>query len=265
LLEDYAGTPASETLPKAKRYAERALEIDDSLAEAHVSLGGIKNKLWQWNDSEKEFKRAIELNPNYPTAHHWYSVYLRFVRRFDESLAEIKLAQDLDPLSLIINDNLAQLYLVRGDVNASIDQYNKIVELDPNFASGRRWLGKAYLRKGAYPEALTELRKAVELSGRATADLGGLGYGYAVAGRRADALSILKELGEKYSRHEARGLDLAVVHTGLGEKDQAFVWLEKDYQGHSGTLGYLNWDVYFDSLRGDPRHVDLLRRMGLQQ
>jgi serine/threonine-protein kinase len=263
LLEEYAGTPATLTVPRANAYVERALQIDDSLAEAHVSLGGIKYKLWRWDESEQEFKRAIELNPNYPTAHHWYSVYLRSRRRFDDSFLEIKRAQELDPLSLIINDNVGQLYLVRGDDNAAVEQYKKVIDLDGSFVSGRRWFGKTLLKQRRFPEALAELQKAVELSGRATADLGALGYGFAVAGKRAEALAVLKELEDKYARHEARELDLAVVHIGLGEKDQAFTWIEKAYQVRSGNMSYLSWDIFYDSLRADPRYVDLLRRIGL--
>ena len=263
ILEEYAGTPATLTVPRANDYAERALQIDDSLAEAHVSLGGIKYKLWRWDESEQEFKRAIELNPNYPTAHHWYSVFLRARRRFDESFLEIKRAQELDPLSLIINDNVGQLYLIRGDDNAAVEQYKKVIDLDGNFVSGRRWFGKTLLKQRRYPEALAELQKAAELSGRATGDLGALGYGYGVAGRRAEALAVLKELEDKYTRHEARELDLAVVYIGLGDKDKAFLWFEKAYQARSGNMAYLGWDIFYESLRADPRYIDLLRRLGL--
>lgn len=264
LLEEYAGMPAGLTLSKANSYAERALQIDDSLAEAHVSRGGIMYHLWRWDESETEFKRAIELNPNYPLAHHWYSILLRTRRRFDDAFVEIKRAQDLDPLSPIINDNLGQVYLIRGDDNAAVDQYKKVIDLDGNFASGRRWFGKVLLKQRRYPEALTELQKAVELSGRGTAELGALGYGLAVAGKRAEALVVLKELEGKYARHEARELDPAVVNIGLGDKDQAFAWLEKAYQAHSGNMSYLGWDVFYESLRDDPRFQSLLQRTGLK-
>jgi TolB-like protein len=264
LLEEYAGMPAGLTLSKANAYAERALQIDDSLAEAHVSRGGILYHLWRWDESERELKRAIELNPNYPLVHHWYSIVLRTRRRFDEAFREIKRAQELDPLSLIINDNLAQVYLVRGDDNTAVEQYKRIIELDGNFVSGRRWFGKALLVQHRYPEALVELQKAVDLSGRGTAELGTLGYGFALAGKRAEALAVLRELESKYARHEARELDPAIVNIGLGEKDQAFAWLEKAYQAHSGNMSYLGWDPVYESVRADPRFVDLLQRIGLK-
>jgi tetratricopeptide (TPR) repeat protein len=120
------------------------------------------------------------------------------------------------------------------------------------------------LKQRRYPEALTELQKAVELSGRATAELGALGYGFAVAGKRAEALAVLRELEGKYARHEARELDPAIVNIGLGDKDQAFAWLEKAYQAHSGNMSYLGWDIFYDSLRADPRFLNLLQRIGLK-
>jgi len=264
LLEDYAGTPASETFPKAKAFAQRALQLDSSLAEAHTSLAYVYTNLWQWEQAEEEFKRSIKLNPNYSTAHHWYSIYLLDLGRNDEAMAEIKRAHELDPLSLIIGTTLTYAYFAEGDVNSSIAQCKRVIDLDPNFPRAHEYLGLAYLRQGSHSEAIVELQKAVELSGRERRPLRDLGYGYAISGKRAEALTVLKELEGKYGKHEAIGQDLAAVYAGLEEKDQAFAWLEKDFQTRSGLLAWTRWTPAFESLRSDPRSADLLRRMGLQ-
>jgi len=264
LLEWYAGTPANESLPKGKAFAERALQLDDSLAEAHTSLGYAYNELWQWEKAEAELKRALELNPSYPTGHQWYSLFLLDQGRFDEALTEARRAQELDPLSLVIGQNFAQTYLARNDVNSSIELAKKLIDLDPRYSRAYLQLGFAYLKQGNYSEALAELRKSVELtSERDRWAHATLAYGYALAGRRTEALAILKELETKYERHEALGQDLAAVYLGLGDKDNAFAWLEKDFQAHSGLLARIRWQLPFESLRSDPRYADLLRRMGL--
>jgi len=265
LLEWYGGTSASETLPKAKAFAERALQLDSSLAEAHTSLGYTYNELWQWEKAEAELKRALELNPNYPTGHQWYGLFLLDQGRFDEALNEARRAQELDPLSLIIGQNLAQTHLVRGDLNLAIAEARKLIDLDPRYARGHLQLGLAFLKQGNHLEAVGETRKAVDLSERERSTSAGLGYVYAVAGRRAEALAILKELEAKYERHEVLGQDLAAVYAGLGDKDQAFAWLEKDFQAHSGLLVRTRWLLPFESLRSDARYADLRRRMGLAQ
>ena len=264
LLENYAGTPANETLPKAKAFAERALQLDNSLAEAHTSLGYVYNGLWRWEEAEQEFKRAIELNPNYPNAHHWYSLCLLDLGRIAEAKAEIKRAHELDPLSLIIGTTVTYAYLAEGDAKFAGAQSKKVVELDPNFSRGHEYLGLAYLKEARYSEAIAELQKAVELSGRERWPLRDLGYGYAISGKRAEAEAIIKELVGKYENGRALGQDLAAVYAGLGEKDQAFAWLEKDFQTRSGLLGWTRWAPAFESLRSDPRYTELLRRMGLQ-
>jgi TolB-like protein/Flp pilus assembly protein TadD len=264
LLEDYVGAPASETYPKAEAFAERALQFDSSLAEAHTSLGYVYSNLWKWEQAEEEFKHAIKLSPNYPTAHHWYSLYLLDLGRIGEAMAEIKRASELDPLSLIIGTTLNYAYFAEGDVNSAIAQCKRVIDLDPNFPRAHEYLGLGYLKQRRHSEAIEELQKAVELSGRDRRPLRDLGYGYAASGKRAEALTVLKELEGKYEKHEAIGQDLAAVYAGLGEKDQAFVWLERDFQARSGLLAWSRWTPPFDSLRSDPRSADLLRRMGLR-
>jgi TolB-like protein/Flp pilus assembly protein TadD len=264
LLEIYAGTPAGDTLLKAKAFAQRALQLDGSLAEAHTSLAFADTSLWQWEEAEAEFKRAIKLDPNYPTAHQWYSTLLRGMGRLDESLAETKRAQQLDPLSLIIGQNLAMAYLSLGDVTSSIGQSKRVIDLDPAFPRGHWALGLAYLKQERRSEAIAELQKAVELSGGERELLSHLGYGYAISGKGAAALAILKELQEKYQKHEALAQDVAAIYAGLGDKDQAFAWLEKDFGTSSGQLARVRWELPFESLYSDPRFADLLRRMGLK-
>jgi serine/threonine protein kinase/Tfp pilus assembly protein PilF len=265
LLEGYVGTPATETMPKAKAFAERALQIDDSLAEARTSLANINEMLWQWDAADVEFKRAIDLNPNYATAHHWYSIYLRHTGRFAEALTQIKRAQELDPLSIVINTNVAQAYLANGDANSAIEQGKKVIELDPNYPGGHRVLSQAYVKQGRYAEGIAVLQKAIESAGKESDYQSYLAYAYAISGRRADALAILKKLEDRYTRHDIIGFDLALVYTGLGDKDQAFAWLEKDLQTRSGLLPYIRWDPYFEPLRSDPRFQGVLQRIGLKQ
>jgi serine/threonine protein kinase/Flp pilus assembly protein TadD len=261
LLEEYAGVPSSETLPKARAAADRALQIDDSLAEAHTSSAYIYQKLWRWAEAEEEYKRAISLNPNYPTAHHWFSLYFRTKGQIDDAMREIKRAQELDPLSLVISDNVADL--LQNDINAAIEQCHRVIELDPGFPYAHDVLGAAYLKQRRYEEATAEFQKAVELSGRESQILSHLGYCYAVTRTRGEALVILKELEEKYARRESIGQYVADVYAGLGDKDQAFAWLERDFQQHSGRLPDMTWRFGFEDLRSDPRYADLVRRMGL--
>jgi TolB-like protein/Flp pilus assembly protein TadD len=263
LLEEYAGIPSSETLPKARAAADRALQIDDSLAEAHTSSAYIYQKLWRWAEAEEEYKRAISLNPNYPTAHHWFCIYFRTKGQIAEAMREIKRAHEIDPLSLVISDNVAEIYLLQNDLNSAIEQCQRVIELDPGFPYAHDVLGAAYLKQRRYEEATAEFQKAVELSGRESQILSHLGYCYEVTGRRAEALALLKELEEKYARRESIGQYAADVYAGLGDKDQAFAWLERDFQQHSGRLPDITWWFTFDDLRGDPRYAALVRRMGL--
>ena len=203
LLNEYAGTPTSETHPQAKAYVERALAIDGQLAEPHATLGLINRELWQWAEAEKEFKRAIEINPNYATTYHWYSVILNDLGRYDEAMAMIRRAQELDPLSSVISVNISKTYQLLNNHDASIENSLKIIELDPNFPTSYWTLGLSYLKQGRKAEAVSAIEKAAELTNRSGAVLRALGYVYAAAGKRAAAIAVLKELEEKYARKEA--------------------------------------------------------------
>ena len=265
VLSEYAGIPTSETLPKAKAYAERALALDNQLAEPHATLGAIYESSWQWDEAEKEFKRAIELNPNYPTAYHWYSIFLKSQGKFDEAAAMIHRARDLDPMSSVIAVNISRMYQLQDNFQASIENSLKIVELDPTFPAAYEYLAIAYVSQGRSAEAVTAAEKAVALGNRSGIYLGDLGYVYANVGRRADAIEIIKELEQKYGRKEAIGQNIAAVYAGLGDKDKAFEWLEKDFQSRSGRLGELRWEDQFETFRDDPRFKELVKRMGLPQ
>jgi eukaryotic-like serine/threonine-protein kinase len=263
LQELVADFPSTEILPKARAAVDRALQIDDSLAEAHTSSARIYQSLWRWAEAEEEFKRAISLNPNYPTAHLWFAVYLRIRQQYDDAMRENKRAQELDPLSPTISRQVGAAYLLKDDINSAIEHCQKTIELDPSFHLAHETLGWAYLKQRRYEEAVAEFQRAVELSGRASSMLSFLGHSYAVSGRRAEARAVLKELDEKYARREAVGQDQAGVYAGLGEKDQAFEWLERDFEQRSGQLPFITYWFSFEVLRSDPRYTDLVRRMGL--
>jgi tetratricopeptide (TPR) repeat protein len=262
---EYAGVPTSETVPLARSYAERALSLDGQLAEPHATLGWANESLWQWAEAEKEFKRAIELNPNYPTAYHWYSIFLRNMGRYDESAKIITRAHELDPLSSVISVNVSRVYQVQNNHTASIENSLKIIELDPNFGPAYQYLGLSYLKKGRNAEASAAVEKAGELTKRSGVTLGDLGHVYAVTGKQTQAQAVISELENKYARKEATGQDIAAIYVGLGEKDKAFEWLERDFQVHNDRLPNIRWELQFESLRDDPRFKNLLKRMGLPQ
>jgi serine/threonine-protein kinase len=257
----YTGQRSSETLPPARINASRAIELDASLAEPHASLGMINWYDWRMNEAESEFKRAIELNPKYPTAHHWYSRVLRALGRSDEAWAEIKKAEELDPMSLVIVNNVAEQYVDRGDLTSAEKECRRLIDLDPNFWSAHQTLSIALVKQNRYTEALAEAQKSIELSNRSNASLAYLGHVYARLGQRNEAQSVIKELEDRHAKQQADGRDLAVVYSGLGDKDQAFAWLEKAFQYHSLFLSGLRLEPALESLRDDPRWDDLQRRV----
>jgi len=265
VLNEYAGIPTSVTLPQAQSYAERAISLNDQLAEPHATLGQVNSQSWNWAEAEKEYKRAIELNPNYATAYHWYSTFLKNVKRYDEAAAMIKRAKELDPLSSVIGVNISRMYQLQNNHEASIENSLKIIELDPNFAAAYDFLGISYLKLGRAKEAVAASEKSAELSNRAGINLADLGYVYAAAGNRAEAIAIIKELEDKFARKEASGGHIAAVYAGLGDKDKAFEWLEKDFQVRNGRLAEIRWTIPLDPLRDDARYKDLLKRMNLPE
>ena len=264
LLEQYAGAPATEVLPPARAAVDRALQLDESLAEAHATSGMIYDRQWRWAEAEPEYERAIALNPNYATSHHWYSLHLRHRGRIEESLREIMVAQRLDPLSPIIGNNVAVMHLLANDLNAAMGQCQRVIEIDPNYPEAHNIVSLIYLKQGRKAEAVASSEKAAELGGRSAFHLSWLAYTYARADRRADALRLMKEVEEQYARGKALGQYLAGASVGLSDKDRAFYWLDKDVKNRSGQLPFVAWFPYiFDDLHDDPRFADLIRRMNL--
>ncbi len=262
IISVYSDTAMDERLEKARKLAATALQIDDSLAEAHASMAFIQSRSWQWREADQNFRRALELNPRYATAHHWYSIYLRDVGRFSDSVVEARRALELDPLSLIINANLAYACLANGDANACIEQSHKTLELDPAFDAVREDLGQAYLRLGRPDKAAEEFRRMREGGDTDNPPFGYVAFALGKAGKRAEALVILQTLEKSYAAKQARAMDLAEAYSGLGDKERAFVCLEKSVNAHEFSLSDIRWLPEFDSLRGDARYADILRRMG---
>ena len=259
--------PPKEAYPKAKEAALRALEIDDRLAEAHSSLAYIEAiNDWDWSGAEREFQRAIELNPNYSGSHQGYGIALAQMGRLDEAIAEEKRALQLDPLSLLINGSLALTFYEARQYEQAIEQEQKTLDLDPNYLIARIGLGLAYIQKSAYQQGIAELEKAVIISGGAAPALSNLGYAYARVGRKAEAQKELDKLEELAKKEYIPAGSRARIYAGLGDKDKTFQWLETAYAERSiaGTLpGMIKVDSVFDPVRSDPRFTDLLRRMNL--
>lgn len=260
----YVGERPRELMPLAKTFAAKAIQLDPSLAEPHATLAFASWLLdWDRATAEREFRRAIELNPNYPTARHWYSRFLRGVGRQDEAFREIKRAEELDPLSLVIINNVAENQIDRGDLNAATKECQRLNDLDPTFWPGHQTLGIILTKQGRYPEALAEAQKSVEYANRSNAPLALLGHVYARMGRKGEAEAVIKELEKRYADKQADGRDLAVVYAGLENKDKAFDWLEKAFKDRSGFLVFLKLEPLLEPLRSDPRWSDLERRVGI--
>ena len=261
---DVGSLSPSEAAPKAKAAALKALEMDDSLPEAHTSLAFVKlNFDWDWTGSEAEFKRALALNPNDAAAHHWYSHLLMALGRVQESLAESKRALELDPLGLIINVHLGWHYLNAHEYDLAINQIQKGLEMDPNFGVGHWYLGLCYEQKGKYPEAESELRKAQDLLKGNEAIAADIGHIYAVSGRKDQALKVIQELNDLAKRQYVSTYNIGIIYFGVGDKDRGFEWLEKAYRERSDLLVYLNSDPRLADVHADPRFVDLVKRVGL--
>jgi len=261
----YDALPPRETMPKAKAAAQKALEIDDSLGEAHTSLALVLQGYdWDWAAADREFRRAIELSPNSASAHHFYaSSHLASLGRFDEGLAEEKKAQEMDPLSMIISMNVARQHYYAGRYDDAIALGRKTLEMEPSFFTGRSQLGLFYEAKGMYPEAIVELQKVMAQSPDSVNSLGRLGYAYGRAGKKAEALSIVDDLRQRSKRAYVPAYIVAVVYIGLGDKGASFAWLDKAYDERSDFLTFLKVDPVFNDLRPDPRFAELVRRVGL--
>jgi len=251
-----------EAYPRAKEAARHALTLDTKLAEAHTSLGLIRFQYdWDWNGSEAEFKEAIRLNPNYAPGHHFFADYLKAMGRFDEALAEIKKAQELDPLSLAINTGVGHVLYLSGQYDKAIEQYRRAVELDPGFLMTHVWFGRPYLEKGMFAEAIAELETAVKLSGESTLALAMLGHGLASAGRGDEALRILENLKERSRSKYVPSYWIAVIYNGFRDREQVVVWMRKAFEERSSWLVWSNVEPRFAWLRDDPDFAALMKAM----
>ncbi len=249
--------------PQARALTKKALDIDDTLSDAHASLGVVNIFYdWNWTAGESELRRAIELNPGNALVHLWYGHYLSIVGRMDESIAEVRLAQGLDPLSPTINSNVGYtLYLSRQYESAMVE-LNRTLELDPHFAGAHFYLGALHWHLGRYAEAIEEYKKSLELSGGALVwAAGGLGSAYAGAGDRRSARKVLREIDERrgYVPPSAR----ALVYVGMGEDEKAYEWLDRALLEHDPLMSWIRPEPGFDRLRPDRRFQELLRCLGL--
>lgn len=265
LLEQYADRPMSEGTDKAEQSIRRALAINEQIAEAHASLGMIHGNRAEWDAAEKAFHRSIELNPDYPTARHWYNIHLRQLGRIDEALAQVRKAQQLDPLSMIIGVNLVEVLKLKGQHEEALRTAEKYLELDPNFAQMLNVASGLYSRAGRHPEAIAASQKAVSQSGEVAEQLANLAVVYIKAGDREAAMPLMRRVQERVARGEADAYYLAKVHAALGERDKTFEALDLSLQRSSGMMHSLKVEEDFVPLRSDPRFSKLLRQMGMPE
>jgi TolB-like protein/DNA-binding winged helix-turn-helix (wHTH) protein/Flp pilus assembly protein TadD len=261
---EYGILSPQDAFPKAKAAATKALALDDNLAEAHTSLAFILDLYeWGWESAEKEYKRAIALYPGYATAHHWYAWHLIVTGRSSEGIAQLRTAESLDPLSLIISADLADALCIAHLYDDSVQQSRRTLEMDPSFAIAHYELGQAFEQKNMHNEAIEEFKRAIQLSGDNEIFNANLAYAYAVSGQREEAMKIVKNLEDRQSRHSSTDANIALIYVGLGDRDQAMVWLDKAYQARFNPSILLR--PAWDPLRSDARFQDLLRRIGLPQ
>lgn len=264
ILGVYSALPPSEAFTKAKAMAQKALQLDESLAEAHTALAYVQFRYeWDWSAAEAEYRRAIELNPKYATAYQWESLNLAAVGRLDEAISEMARAEELDPLSPIINSNMEWvLYLAHRNDDA-IAHCRKTLQIDPSFFATHKYLGLVYVQKGMYEQAIAEYLKARDLSPDDHHIVALIGHAYALSGQRDKARMILVELKEMAKQKYIQPWSIAMIYAGLADRDQAIAWLEKAYDDRSSYMVYLKVEPMLDNLRSDARFGDLLRRMHL--
>lgn len=253
-----------DAFPRARDAAGKALELDPSLAEAHASLAYYNlYHAWNWTEAENEFKKAIELNPNYATAHDWYSYYLTAMGRFDEAWKEVNRAHELDPLSVTISTDIGFNHYYRRSYDEAINQLRATLVISPKFPLAHLWLGRAYQQKKMYSEAIDEFNKTDAALPGWVVTIAGMGHAYGEWGHQAEAKQVLVRLNQMAREKYVTPYGVALVYAGLGDRDQAFAWLNKAVAGRSHWLVWLNRDPRFDRLRSDPRFDDLKKRVGL--
>jgi TolB-like protein/DNA-binding winged helix-turn-helix (wHTH) protein/Tfp pilus assembly protein PilF len=260
----YGYLSPSAIFPHAKAAVTKALSLDDSLAEAHTSLAFVKLYYDRdWAGAEREFRRAIDLNPNYANGHHWYAEFLSVVGRHNDAVAESERARELDPLSSIINTWVSSRYFFARQYDKALEECRNAVEMDPNFVPARLVLGQAYEQKGMLKEAIAEFETAVSLSGGSSVYAASLAHAFGVAGRRAEALKLLGDLRKMAQSRFVSSYDLALAYVALGDNAKTFELLNAAVQERSPRVAFLGVEPRFDPLRADPRFRDVLRSIGL--
>ncbi len=271
LADSYAVMPwfayvqPREAYPLARAAALKALELDDTLAEAHASLGYIQHQDWNWAEAAREYQRALDLKPGYAVAHYWYGGYLMDIGRFDEAIAECLRAQELDPFSLIINRGLGSAFYFARKYEEAVKQLQKGLDLDPGFAPARAQLGLTYTLLGDHQRAIAEGLAAARLSGNDPGRLAALGRIYAAAGRRKEAESVLDELDRLSKTAYVSDFNVAIVYVVLGNKERALGLLETAFEARDPEMVRLRRDPFLDTLREERRFQDLMRRMNFPQ
>jgi serine/threonine protein kinase/tetratricopeptide (TPR) repeat protein len=256
-------TPPAEFLPKAKAAAQKAIDLDDSLADAHAELGFIIFWYdWDWNAAENQFKRALELDPNDAGTHLFYAHLLSNIGRHAEGLAEAKRARELEPLNLRTSALEGQFLIHAGRTDEALASLQRVIALEPNFAFGHFFASSAYIEKGMFAEAITEARKAIDLNGANSQSIGFLGYALAKSGKTAEARAELEGLLKRSTEHYIPPYHIALIYNGLGERAETLAWLERSYNERDPKLVFLKVEPKWNNLRGDPQFQDLLRRVG---
>jgi TolB-like protein/predicted Zn-dependent protease len=260
-LVRFSALDPKEALPKAKAAALKALELDETLADAHNGLANVRRYEWDWSGAENEYKRAIELDPNHAAAHSSYAAHLLNFGRLTEALAENKRAEELDPLTIGLKVIEAGVSLYARRYDEAIPALENVIKLQPNGSNAHLFLGFAYEAKGMYADAINEYQRTISIDGETTSYLIYLGHAYAMSGKRDEALAILNKL--KATKEYVSPADLAILYAALGDKEAAFQSLERAYSAHDLQMQYLKVLPHYDPLRSDPRFADLMRRVGL--
>jgi tetratricopeptide (TPR) repeat protein len=270
LAESYAIFPGwgvdsiSNSYPRVIQAAQKALDLDDTLAQAHCALARVESDLrYDWNASERRYKKAIQLDPNYGTAHHWLAGNYGLIQDNERALSEYKTALELDPLSIVINSEYGWSMTLMKRYDQAYKQFERAKEIDPNFCSINIYLGEFYRDQGKLEQAIAELQKQQVLTCGGTWGLSELGYTYAIAGKKAEAEKILNEIMDEAKRHYVSANYIAIIYLGLGDKNQALFWLNKGYE--EKTLWLSDLVPYLPVLRSDPYYAEFLRNIKLNQ
>jgi DNA-binding winged helix-turn-helix (wHTH) protein/TolB-like protein/Flp pilus assembly protein TadD len=255
-----------DSMPKARSAALKAVELDDGLAEAHAALGYVKHRYeWDFAGAQKEFQRAIELNPRYATAHQWYGWYMISVGRFDDALAEFQQAQQIDPLSLYTNLTLGVPYFYSRNYEKAAEQFKRVSEMNPAFWLAHSWLAQTRAHEGKYDDAMAELQKAAKLSNKNFSELPLAGYIYALAGKKVEARQLLQASQRTSKDHYVPAYAIANIYAALEENDQAFAWLDRAFKERDSTMTFIKVDQRLDRIRSDPRLAKAIERLGVAQ